>query len=679
MRSARPLEDDARQQGERQVLLSRLLAAVRGCQARYGVDRSRGELATDRDDCREVLELLQALEDIMWHGLKRREAEGAVDRVRELLPASLSFGSSAPLPPSSPWPFLKTLLNKHELERFYLLRRVTSDVGRCRAWMRAALNEHSLERYILAMIGDAGAMERFYEPWAFLRDRQRGSMLPSAAAGMGSVTFALRIDVDDLNVVKEEGDASGEKEDLGDEVAVEEKKSSSGNKKKKRKAASSVISFDQEDDSDGRRSQRSSAPSSPRNERRSGAASNELERQILISKTMSKAPAVSSSGSHREGRPQSRDRSAILDFDEKVRLRPGEGSSSSRKVLDSEEEDDGKSLQSVESEQDESAGGGLDRRRLTPLKNLSVGGLIPMRSGGGGQGASEQDVNSEDSLSMSESDYASALGATPAASKAGSIFGSSKTGGGMNRARDPRHIHPAGPAAVAAAGSSVHSSSGISREDLKQALLSVMERKDELQGQCSNLKRLLSQESESASLLREEVSAERRKGEESKEKLQSRIQALSRENELLKHQLKKYVGAVQKLRDGPQAYETLAQLEQSEDGGRDGRGSAPRYVDYHFEASEYEKKLIQVAEMHGELIEFNEHLQKVLQAKDAAMRRMREELVELRGPLPNEDDEDEVRSAAEAVESASLASDVESNASSSRWGRSHVLYCTSNI
>ena len=33
------------------------------------------------------------------------------------------------------------------------------------------------------------------------------------------------------------------------------------------------------------------------------------------------------------------------------------------------------------------------------------------------------------------------------------------------------------------------------------------------------------------------------------------------------------------------------------------------YVDYHYEASEFEKKLIQVAEMHGELLEFNEHLQ----------------------------------------------------------------------
>jgi sorting nexin-29 len=44
-------------------------------------------------------------------------------------------------------------------------------------------------------------------------------------------------------------------------------------------------------------------------------------------------------------------------------------------------------------------------------------------------------------------------------------------------------------------------------------------------------------------------------------------------------------------------------------------------VDYHFEASEYEKKLIQVAEMHGELIEFNEHLQKATLAKDAVIAR----------------------------------------------------------
>ena len=72
----------------------------------------------------------------------------------------------------------------------------------------------------------------------------------------------------------------------------------------------------------------------------------------------------------------------------------------------------------------------------------------------------------------------------------------------------------------------------------------------------------------------------------------SRLRAILkkyRENELLKHQLKKYVGAVQKLRDGPQAYETLAQLE----GPKMEEGSN-KYIDYHYEASEYEKKLIQV-------------------------------------------------------------------------------------
>ena len=61
------------------------------------------------------------------------------------------------------------------------------------------------------------------------------------------------------------------------------------------------------------------------------------------------------------------------------------------------------------------------------------------------------------------------------------------------------------------------------------------------------------------------------------------------------------------------------------------------YVDYHFEASEYEKKLIQVAEMHGELLEFNEHLQKVLHSKDNRIRKLRLDLVDLRGPLPAEE------------------------------------------
>ena len=100
----------------------------------------------------------------------------------------------------------------------------------------------------------------------------------------------------------------------------------------------------------------------------------------------------------------------------------------------------------------------------------------------------------------------------------------------------------------------------------------------------------------------------------------------------MKHQLKKYVGAVQKLRDGPHAHETLAKLEGAS------LEQSSKYIDYHYEASEYEKKLIQVAEMHGELLEFSENLQKSLQTKEVTIARLRAELILLRGPLPEDED-----------------------------------------
>jgi sorting nexin-29 len=179
---------------------------------------------------------------------------------------------------------------------------------------------------------------------------------------------------------------------------------------------------------------------------------------------------------------------------------------------------------------------------------------------------------------------------------------------------------------------SSRSNSSLNREDLKQALLSVMEKKDELEQQGKSLKSLLDQEVSRGAEVRQELNDIKQINKEKLEKLEGRNNILSRENELLKHQLKKYVGAVQKLRDGPQAYETLAKL----DGAKDSENA--KYIDYHYEASEYEKKLIQVAEMHGELLEFNENLQRTVQGKESMISRLREELISLRGPFPDEED-----------------------------------------
>ncbi|KAJ9593047.1 hypothetical protein L9F63_027708, partial [Diploptera punctata] len=148
--------------------------------------------------------------------------------------------------------------------------------------------------------------------------------------------------------------------------------------------------------------------------------------------------------------------------------------------------------------------------------------------------------------------------------------------------------------------------------EVREAVMSLLARKEELQAETRSLKRLLEQAHEESSELRAELVESNRQHHEKGERLESRIQALVRENELLKHQLRKYVGAVQMLkRDGTQAHEALA-------------------------TREYEKKLIQVAEMHGELMEFNDRLHRLLQQKDVALRRLREELVDLRGPLPDD-------------------------------------------
>ncbi|MBV96682.1 Sorting nexin-29, partial [Eschrichtius robustus] len=97
------------------------------------------------------------------------------------------------------WFYVKEVLSKHELQRFYALHHIASDVGRGRAWLRCALNEHSLERYLHMLLADHSRLSTFYEDWAFVMDEERSSMLPTMAAGLNSILFAINIDNKDLN------------------------------------------------------------------------------------------------------------------------------------------------------------------------------------------------------------------------------------------------------------------------------------------------------------------------------------------------------------------------------------------------------------------------------------------------------------------------------------------------
>ncbi|RZC38128.1 sorting nexin-29, partial [Asbolus verrucosus] len=117
---------------------------------------------------------------------------------------------------------------------------------------------------------------------------------------------------------------------------------------------------------------------------------------------------------------------------------------------------------------------------------------------------------------------------------------------------------------------------------------------------------------------------ETRNKEELKKK-QDKIEALIKENDILKEQVKKYVGAIQMLQKDDALQEVLDSLQ------------IEQQPDYKGEAKLFERKLVQVAEMHAELMDFNVALQQSLCQKDLLLERLKSELEELRGPMPTDE------------------------------------------
>uniref|UniRef100_A0A8C6PE89 Sorting nexin 29 n=1 Tax=Nothobranchius furzeri TaxID=105023 RepID=A0A8C6PE89_NOTFU len=448
------------------------------CQIRFG---GRKEIATDSDS--RVICLCAQFEAVFQHGL--RKSRGLALTAAALKQAAgFSSKTEAEL---NFWFYVKEHLNRHELQRFYCLRQISSELGRGRAWLRCALNEHSLERYLHTLLADRPRLGSvtFYEDWAFLLDEERGSMLPTMAAGLNSILFAINIDNSDLNGGVSRG---------GPSVSNLLKESTQGIGSLLKESTQGVSS---------------------------------LLREI------STATAV------------------VPGFTPRA-----EGASDPLPVLP----------------RSTSAG---------RKQNLSYGVCV------------------------------------------WTFF----------------KLLTSSPPAQAAPLSSLLPTSGLPETmtvaELRQAIVAMMNRKDELEEQNTSLRSLLDGEMEHSAGLRQETDLQKKKLLELEERHAAKVQALARENEVLKVQLKKYVGAVQMLkREGSQGSDALSVLQSSED-------QAPilqnKFIgDVEELAASYERKLIEVAEMHGELIEFNERLYRSLMAKDHLIVQMRQELIDLRGPVPGD-------------------------------------------
>lgn len=68
---------------------------------------------------------------------------------------------------------------------------VSTDVGRCRAWLRLALNHGLLECYLASLFREDSKLQAHYQPGALLLNTEEREVLLSYLQGLASLTFSL--------------------------------------------------------------------------------------------------------------------------------------------------------------------------------------------------------------------------------------------------------------------------------------------------------------------------------------------------------------------------------------------------------------------------------------------------------------------------------------------------------
>ncbi|XP_057570000.1 pleckstrin homology domain-containing family M member 1-like isoform X2 [Hippopotamus amphibius kiboko] len=96
-----------------------------------------------------------------------------------------------PLPQPVFWPLLKAITRKHIISELEHLIFVSTDVGRCRAWLRLALNDGLMECYLKLLLQEQARLCEYYQPTALLRDAEESEFLLSFLQGLTSLSFEL--------------------------------------------------------------------------------------------------------------------------------------------------------------------------------------------------------------------------------------------------------------------------------------------------------------------------------------------------------------------------------------------------------------------------------------------------------------------------------------------------------
>lgn len=197
---------------QRASLLNRLLDATRECQTQYS---GSGHIMTERSSS--VSCVCRQFEEVLSHGLKRKQVPSSLYAIQNVTGLQL-LDQQHPEPVF--WHLVQKHLSRHELDRFSNLYHITSDVGKGRAWLRSALNEHALERMLQMILGDAATLETFYSADAFMLDEDNSHKLPGIAGDLKTVMFSIKIDDPALNNSLNIINAKSDRQILGGVISI---------------------------------------------------------------------------------------------------------------------------------------------------------------------------------------------------------------------------------------------------------------------------------------------------------------------------------------------------------------------------------------------------------------------------------------------------------------------------
>ena len=135
----------------------------------------------------EVITLCDILEAILLHGLKAK----LTTRVSNVFTSSSSQPRSFQL---DFWPIILILCHNEVSRNVQQLSNISTDIGRCRAWLRSALNDGLIISYLEALTSDSSLLHGFYRSSAYIRDREHTDIVKSLLTGLDSYVFNLTVD-----------------------------------------------------------------------------------------------------------------------------------------------------------------------------------------------------------------------------------------------------------------------------------------------------------------------------------------------------------------------------------------------------------------------------------------------------------------------------------------------------